>query len=363
MANNTNKQRLITYADILAGGDFPVFDSDKERLKYMKTSAYAKMNLAKSMSIFYGMEIAPEVKTNKAINTIQTIELGKIYSGSVKSFDKSGIIFEIPGVKDEIMSKENFNDCAAEINNYLAQHNNKLLFEVREHHDNKYVVSVVSAYYRQWTNTINKAIQFEQGINVHIDTLVKGGYICHTDITPLCQLTGKTYTHSVFIPGSHIVLNIEHDFEKWIGQDVMIVPQKFVEFRKDIKTGLIENSLVGSRKKVLQILGTNNIHEIYQKWVLAESDARVTYVKETYDGTVTGIINSTNKQGIFVELDGKYITGLMPIDAMDLLDYKPGDHIKVKIKEFEVQEGKDPFVYNKKGQILKCNVRPVFELG
>ena len=33
---------------------------------------------------------------------------------------------------------------------------------------------------------------------------------------------------------------IERDFEKWIGQDVVIVPQKFVEFRKDIRTGETE---------------------------------------------------------------------------------------------------------------------------
>ena len=107
----------------------------------------------------------------------------------------------------------------------------------------------------------------------------------------------------------------------------------------------------------------NNIHEIYQKYLVAATDERFKYEPESYDGTVTGIINSANKTGIFVELNDKYITGLMPIDAMDLLDYKPGDPVRVRIKEFEVQEGKDPFIYNKKGQLLKCNVRPVFELA
>lgn len=357
-----NKQRLLTAADVYSDDNFPYFKNDIERIKYMK-KAYGNMSIAKSFSIFYGIEVSQETKQNKSINTVQIIELGKIYSGTVKSFGKNGIIFDVPGVKEEIISKENFNDCNDAINNYLINHNNKLLFEVREHKDNRYIVSVISAYYKQWTNTINKAIQHEQGINVHIDSLVKGGYICHTEISPLCQLTGKSYTHSVFIPGSHIVLNIESDFDKWVGQDVMIVPQKFVEFRRDLKTGLIENSLVGSRKKVLQILGMNNIHQIYNKWLLASTDERVKYVPEIFEGTVTGIINSSNKTGIFVELNDKYITGLMPIDAMDLLDYHPGDPIKVKISEFEVQEGKDPFVYNKKGTLMKSNVRPVFELA
>ena len=82
-----------------------------------------------------------------------------------------------------------------------------------------------------------------------------------------------------------------------------------------------------------------------------------------FDGTVTGIINSATKTGIFVELNGKYITGLMPIDAMDLLDYKPGDQIKVSVKEFEVQEGKEPFILNKRNQVVASNTRCVFQLA
>jgi RecJ-like exonuclease len=110
-------------------------------------------------------------------------------------------------------------------------------------------------------------------------------------------------------------------------------------------------------------MGMNNIHNIYNRWLLAKTNDNVKYESEIYNGTVTGIINSNNKTGIFIELDDKYITGLMPIDASDLLDFKPGDSVKVKISEFEIQEGKEPFAYNKKGQLLKCFVRPVFELS
>ena len=53
----------------------------------------------------------------------------------------------------------------------------------------------------------------------------------------------------------------------------------------------------------------------------------------------------------------------MPTDSMDIFNYKPGDHIKVTIKEFEIQEGKDAFILNKKGNVIKCNTRPVFELA
>ncbi len=355
----TSKNSILTIKDFNEEKDFPLFDSDKERIKYM-SKAYKNMSVSKAFSIFYNVDISQDTKKNKSINTVQLIDIGKTYLGIVKEFDKNGIIFEIPGVKDEIICKENFNDCIENINNYLLTHNNKLLFEVKEHKNGKFIVSVETAYYKQWVNIINKAIQHENGVNVHIDSLVQGGYICHTNIMPLCELTGRNYTHSVFIPGSHIVLNIETDFEKWVGETVTIVPQKFVVFQKDYRTGVTENSLVGSRKKVLQMIGMNNIHEIYNKWSLAEKDERIKYEPEVYDGIVTGIINSNNKTGIFVELDNKYITGLMPVESMDLVDYHPGDPVKVTIKTFEVQEGKNPFIYNKKGGLVKSNVRVVF---
>ena len=173
MTDNKNKKELLTYSDIYGDNEFPMFKTEKERIEYMK-KAYGNMSIAKSFSIFYGIEVTPETKQNKQINNVITIELGQIYSGYVKSFDKNGMIFELPGVKESIISKENFNDCAAEVNAFLSTHGNKLLFEVREHKNNQYIVSVINAYYRYWLNTINKAIQYEQGIQVHIDSLVKG---------------------------------------------------------------------------------------------------------------------------------------------------------------------------------------------
>jgi len=359
MQNKTNS--LLTATDLMIDGEFPMFKNDKERLKYMK-QAYGNMSLAKAFAIFYGVEVSPEVKKDRSINQVNIINVGDICAGIVKEITKTQISFVIPGVKEEIISRENFSTCLDSIQNYLLSHNNKLLFEVREKKNNTYIVSVVNAYYKSWLDTIDKAIQHEDGIEVHIDSLVQGGYLCHTPITTLNNLTGRNYTHSVFIPGSHIVLNIEHDFEKWIGQDVVIVPQKFVEFRKNFKTGETENSLVGSRKKVLQIMGMKNLADMYNTYLLSTKE-NVKYTPEVYEGVVTGIINAQKKQGVFVELQDKYITGLLPMESYDLLDYKPGDKIKVTIDTFEVQDGKEPFVLNKRGGIVNSNTRPVFKLA
>ena len=362
--NTTTK--LLKYEDI--EGDIFNSMSDRERIQYTK-HAYAHMSLAKAMAVYYGEEISNEVKNSPTVNNVVTIELGQVYVGEVEKFNKTSITFTIPGVKEELYCNENFTSCADAINQYLVTHDNKMAFEVREKKDNRYYVSVIHGYYKLWSTKIMKMIEKMQPINVHIDELVKGGYICHTNIDELNTLTGRNYTHSVFIPGSHIVLNIEHDFEKWIGKDVDMIPQKFVDF-KTIGYGankLIEKSLVGSRKLVLQNIGNKNLYDMYNdvqmKMKLAESGKNVNIETTIYDGTVTGIINSSKKTGAFVEIEGKYITGLMPTDSMDIFNYKPGDHIKIKIKEFEVQEGKDAFVVNKKGNIIKCNTRPVFELA
>ena len=358
-------EKLITNADVFDVLDSP-FADDRDRIKYI-SQHYGNMSIAKAFSIYYDIELDNETKSNRNVNQVNVIELGKIYTGTVKEFTKNIMTFDIPGIKEEIICKEPFATCMDSVRNYLLTHDNKLMFEVREKDRGKYYVSVINAYYKAWENLIKKAIEHEDGINVHIDELVKGGYVCHTSITTLTELTGKPYISSVFIPGSHIVLNIERDFEKWIGQDVLIVPQKFVEFKKDLKTGYTENSLVGSRKRVLQITGMKNMFELWNdletKKKLATISNKSEVKSDIYEGTVTGIINSSKKTGIFVELNNKYITGLMPIDATELLDYRPGDSINVRISEFEVQEGKDPFVLNKKNQVIKCNVRPVFEIA
>lgn len=353
MSKNKNTKSSLKYADIC--GDLDGFVSESDRIKFL-SKQYKGRSVSRAFADFYGIEIHTDKEEERFINTIANIEVGGRYFGTVASISKSGITFAINGVKEEVISKENFNDCMDNIQNYLLNHDNKLCFEVREKVNGKFIVSVINAYYSLWFDKISKAIDREEAIPVHIDELTKGGYLCHTTIDTLYELTGKNYTSSVFIPGSNIVLNIEHDFEQWVGQDVEIIPQKFVKYRN--VGPLTENSLIGSRKKVLMIKGFQNIYDIYQRDLLAKKSAK--YVPEVFDGVVTGIINSNKKTGCFVELSDKYITGLMPLDPLELVNFKPGDHVRVTIEEFEVQEGREPFEMTRHGKLKKCNTRLVF---
>lgn len=351
--NKNTKANILTskdFEDIFAG-----FSSERKRITYMSNN-YGQMNVADAFAKFYNVDIS--LDNVKDVNKVTNIELGMCYWGTVESISKQGITFSMPGVKDEIVSKENFSDCLDYVQNWLFNHDNMLRFEVREKRHGVYYVSVMNGFYKLWSEAVERASKRYETLDVHIDSLTKGGYLCHTVIQPLKELTGKNYTSSVFIPGSNIVLNIERDFERWVGKDVQIIPQKFAKFSQP---GMpVENSIIGSRKLVLQVTGNHNLYEIYNRDRLVAS---VGGKKEVFEGTVTGIINSVKKTGIFVELNDKYITGLMPIDALDLVNYKPGDQIKVQVKEFEVQEGKEPFVLNKRGQVINCNTRCVFELA
>lgn len=344
-----------------------VFESpylnDSQRIKAV-SKEYNKVGIAKAFSLYYGISLSNEIKQNRQINNISILEVGKIYTGSVKGFTNGILEISYAGCKEEIICKESFASCQDAVTNYLLNHDNKIMFEVREQKKDSYYVSVINAYYKSWFSMINKAIDHEDCIEVHLNELVKGGYTGTTLITPLYELTGKEYVSSIFVPGSHIVLNIEHNFEQWVGENIYIVPQKFVEFKKDAKTGLTENCLVGSRKRRLQIIGMQNLYNMYTEIEntnkLAQLTGKTEIERPVYEGIVTGVINSKEKTGVFVEITEKFITGLLPVDSYDLLDYKPGDPVDVYIKEFETQKGRDPFTLNKSGQVIRCNVRPVF---
>lgn len=361
MGKKKNIEKLLVAKDIDTAA---IFTSEKDRIRYM-SDAYGKMSIGESFKKFYDLDEDIN-STNSGTMDVPEIEIGQCYIAEVKEINKHGIMFDLPGIKDEIICKENFNGCMENVQNYLLTHDNKLIFEVRGYERGKYIVSVLNGMYKLWKHGIEEAMFKKTAIEVHIDSLTlnqsgKGGYLCHTIISTLKELTGRDYTHSVFIPGSAIVLNIESDFNRWIDEDVLIIPQKFVEFRTNYREGVVENSLVGSRKLLLQMKGNINLFEIYNKYLLTKSENFKTE-PEHLKGHVTGIINSGKKTGVFVELDGMYITGLMPVDKMDLMNFKPGDEVTVYPMEFEVREGQEPFVTNKKGDIIRCNTRIVFGL-
>ena len=154
--NKKNEKGLIKAINLDDPFECP-FKNDKERIRYMKDN-YGHLSLAEQFAVFYGEEVNNTVKKNKRINNPVNIEIGGSYKGVVTEISKNGIVFDVAGVKEEIISKENFSDCMDAVQNYLLNHENELLFTVTEKKNNKYYVSVLEGYYRSWQKQIEKAI-------------------------------------------------------------------------------------------------------------------------------------------------------------------------------------------------------------
>ena len=361
----TRKKKIQkpTFSQMEGNAEFPAFAKDRDRLKYMK-KMYKEMDIESAFRTYYE-EKTPKTKKQKQVAPIEsfvTLEVGKIVTATVTRFERDGLEFEIPGVKDEIISKENLTEYKEAIEQYMMTHDGKLSIEVREFRHGRWIVSVLNAYYRIWQEAIDEAIKTSNAIQVTLTELTKGGYIGTTDIWTLQELTGRDFVSTIFLPGSQIVLNIERNFEQWVGKTVIVVPQKFGKFRK--AQGLpIEDSIICSRKRALQIAGITNLYNLYNKHMLVEKlQTTETTEEKTYVAKVTGIINSNNKTGIFLELDELFITGLMNTTPDELINYVPGQKLTVKIKEFDVIDGKEPFLI-KDNKIKKCYVRPIFVLA
>lgn len=358
------KPTLITNAN--DNSIFPKFESDRKRIQYV-SNAYGDMSIAEAFARYYNKKKPKNV--DEEINKVTVINVGDVYLGNVLNLEKGLITFTIPGVKEQLICQENLNLHIDGLRNYCLNHENKMYFEVREKRGDKYMVSVINAYYRIWQAQIEQFNKDLQPISVRVDNLVKGGYVCTTSIWTINDLLGLVdedpiYTASVFVPGSQIVLNIEKDFEKWVGQTIEVIPQNFVDFRVDRRTKLVEKSLIASRKRYLESIGHKHLYAMWQKQEIAKK-LNAEYTPDVLEGKVTGIINSAKKTGVFVEIVDKSITGLLPIkNASELVNYHPGDGIMVQIAEFEVQEGKQAFVTSKDGsKVYKCNCRPVFEIA
>jgi hypothetical protein len=94
--------------------------------------------------------------------------------------------------------------------------------------------------------------------------------------------------------------------------------------------------------------------------------------KVVYDGVVTGVIHSSKKCGVFVELPSVNITGLVDTPQEVLGEFHPGDSVKVKITSFDELKKYDPMADQVKhvipyriedGVIMECHLKPVLEFS
>ena len=130
-------------------------------------------------------------------------------------------------------------------------------------------------------------------------------------------------------------------------------------------------SLICSRKALLNFSGNLTKIELYGDYCTNGKKWK-TFTKSTFSGIVTGVINSSKKCGVFVELPLFNITGMINVAPERLVEFKAGSEVPVRITDFEQMLDYDPSTgllvhlqpYKIEDGCLKsCILKPVFELA
>ena len=234
-------------------------------------------------------------------------------------------------------------------------------------------IDVLQPLFENWINSImeDKTIQYNvkapKIVSVSNLRLGNGGFIGKAEIPAISEFIGEPYYVDAFIPGSQIVLNIESDFNRWNGATV----DTFVAGYTTRPDSVNQMSLICSRKALLNFSGNLTKIELYGDYC-SQGKKWKSFTKSSFVGTVTGVINSSKKCGVFVELPLFNITGMINMEPERLVEFKAGDEVSVRITDFEQMLEYDPSTGNmvhqepykiENGCLKSCILKPVLELA
>ena len=130
-------------------------------------------------------------------------------------------------------------------------------------------------------------------------------------------------------------------------------------------------SLICSRKALLNFSGNLSKIQLFSDYCENNKKWKA-FTKSEFVGTITGVIDSSKKTGVFVEIPVFNITGMISTEAKDLVNFKKGAEVKVRITDFEQMltynptngntEHAIPYVIED-GCLKSCILKPVLELA
>jgi len=348
--------------------EWPDFKNERERIRHNST-VNAELTISEAFAKAYGLDIKvnPTIKA-QIDNAPKEMKVGDILEVFIKHIDKHHVEFDSLNLKQQISSSVNLSRFE-NFKHFLPVEPVKVKVVVSTHE--KVVVDPLTPMLEEWLNpiiedpNIQKLIDNPQTILVKDLKLTRGGFVGRAVIPNISKFVGEPYTIEAFIPGSQIVLNIEDDFNKWIGKSVYAFVTSYIPKPNSIN----QMSLICSVKEYLKFLGERNLISLFGKWCDDGAEWK-RLSREVLQGRVTGIINSAKKCGVFVEVPALNITGMVNVKADELVNYKPGDKVGVCLTNFEENVYYDdawkqlrhdaPYVVEN-GVLTKCNLKPVLE--
>lgn len=340
------------------------YKTESERIRKV-SNMFRDNSIAEAFSEMYGLKLNPE--TGNEVPTDLTV--GSLIEIYIKSISKEGVVFDSGNYKENFTTRNNIASYPKFQKVLPIEPVKALVIEKNLKHT---VLDVFGPMVSDFVDPIVKnpinqyLVENYTPIKVKDLQLIRGGYLGKAVIPNVSDWLGGDYTIDAFIPGSHIVLNATEDFESWGGQDVDAFIMNYSK-----KPGTNQVTLVCSRKNYLKHEGNLYMMQKYNTWCDAGSKWEE-FSRTKLNGEVTGVINSSSKCGVFVEIPSMNVTGMIKTPADTLVDYKIGDPICVYWTGFEEEmkyndmvgqsQHKIPFEVTD-GVLTDVNVKPIFELA
>ena len=341
---------------------WPEFNSDSKRIKeYSKR--YKNLSITEAFEVAYDFKVGPV----KAIvnQTPGEIRVGDEMMLNILSITKNHVEFDAGNQKTPIVSSVNLHKYDR-FKKFLPLEPVKALVMnvTRDRVTVDPIAPLVNSYLDPIlaNKNVQKVIGAPKSVRVKDLQLTKGGFTGKAVLPNVSDFVGEDYTVDVFIPGSQIVLNITDNFEQFVGKEV----DAFIVNHMS-KPGTNTLSLIASAKELIKFRGECKLIELFNSWC-EESDLWNNFSAASVEGRVTGVINSSKKCGVFVEIPSLEMTGLVPVEPDQLVNYKADSIVNVKITGFDEEkkynsitkqmEHVEPYVIED-GILVRCNIKPV----
>ena len=339
--------------------------SDRVRIK-TNTDRYKDMEIAEAFADYYKIKGLKKSKIKSL--TPPSFNIGEYVNLTIKSLDKKHVIFDQTNFKEEIKCTVNlsqyprFKDFSEPID---------ITCRVVSKTDNSVLVDPIYWFYDQFISTYVKNKDYQYNIRERFNPftaknlrLVRGGFMGSLRLDNASDFFGKDIWLDVFIPGSQIVVNVEKDFDRWVGKDVPFYIINLIE-----KPGTDNKVIVGSPKEYYKLNSRIKLMDIFNHYCMDDDEWKALTNKDI-DGIITGVVHTSGKCGVFVEADGQ--TGMIDCDPEDLVKYKAGQPVKVRYAGFNELMKFNPTVgqyqhieaYSvEEGILKKFNLKVTFQIA
>lgn len=349
--------------------EWPQFRTDRERIKY-----YSQLFKHKEVTDAFEQIFGVQCSHVEAANIVPIeLRVGSEFNAKIVQITKDKTIFDVPNAKTSVISAVNLHKFRF-FREYLPQ--KPFRVRVVKIKPDCVVVDPFISMLEEWLNKINtnpnsqKVIGAPQTVLVKNLRSVRGGFIGQASVPDLSNLIQDDYTVDAFIPNSQMVLNLtEDDLSQYEGATVETFALSYSE-RKS-RFGQVQKSLVCSIRELLQFKGNCRLIDFFKGYCENSADWQK-MAETTMPGRVTGVINSSKNCGVFVEIPGLNITGMVEMSAEELVNYAPRDEVQVRLVGFEEEtyyndgmdqiQHVDPYTIGENGELVDITIKPVLVL-